>query len=107
MDNKNDKAEYKRVGWYAVVHYGTPKDRVNLPLFLRDNLYNKMEEGLPATYLSFTADMARTRLFNNIYDAEQAKRKVVESLASREHPLKDHIEVIELFGQVIRRIEEE
>lgn len=106
MPTNNTKTDLKQVGWYAVVHYGTPKDKQITPFFLRRVPYDR-EGGKPqTTYKYFTGNMMVAALFNNIYEAEQAKEAAVRELARRNHPLKDHVKIIQLLGR-IREIEED
>ena len=89
MPTDNNKSPYKPTGWYAVVHFGS-EEKKTLPYFLS-------KDGC------FTANMGNARLYNCIGGAESDVEKMRKTLGEINHPLKDHIKVLQLFGIVRER----
>lgn len=102
MPTDNNKSPYKPTEWYAVVHFG-PEGTDFLPCYLKRVPYKRVDGKIQKTYKHFTANMEKAALFNNIVDVEQAKEEVVGELTKLNHPLKDHIKVLQLFGLIRER----
>ena len=100
----NNKTDYKPTGWYAVVHYGS-EGKDTLPCFLKRTPYEGADGQLHTSYNHFTRNMMVAALFNNIYDAE--KMAVERKLERKNHPLKDHIKILRLSGEVVAKPKED
>lgn len=107
MPTNNTKTDLKQVGWYAVVHYGTPSDKQITPFFLKRVPYDGADGQHHTSYNHFTGNMMVAALFNNIYEAEKAKATVVMKLTAMNHPLKDHIKILRLFGEIVTKPKED
>lgn len=76
------KAQIKRTGFFAIVHYGEDGKQTT-PCYLRnDNQY-------------FTFNLCKANLFTNEYAAMQEAEKVRNTLAAQNHPLASRIYVVE------------
>ena len=86
------KAQIKRTGFFAIVHYGAD-GKQTLPCYLRNDYQNSSEPFVSIDY--FTFNLGRASLFADEYAAVQEAEKVRNRLAEHNHPLAKRINVVE------------
>lgn len=95
-----EKAEIKKTGWYAVVHFGAD-EKDSTPCFLRKIPYENVQGELETDYHHFTYNLHQAALFPNWYDTIEAKKRMEQRLAKDKHLLQGHVKVIELAAIVV------
>ena len=105
MPEENNKTEYRPTLWYAVVHFGS-KETDAYPFYLKRIPYKNARGGMVTSYTHFTCDLNEAAYFNNILDADAARRIVEANLSETRHQLAGHIKVLQLFG-LVRELGEE
>ena len=100
------KPTYKPIGAYVVVHHGSQGARQKEPCFLRRTPYRLSSGEWQETYKHFTFDLRDAALFYSLTEAEKARDEVVAKLVETNHPLKDSIKVLRLFGLEMQPLED-
>lgn len=95
-----EKAELKKTGWYAVVHFGAD-EKDSTPCFLRKIPYKNAQGEMECSYHHFTYNLHQAALFPNWYDAIEAEREIEGRLWKDNHILKGHVKVVELATIVV------
>ena len=99
MPEEKNKTEHRPTLWYAVVHFG-PKETDAYPFYLKRIPYPYARGEMVTSYTHFTCDLNEAACFNNIRDADAARRIVEAKLSEIGHQLAGHVKVLQLFGLV-------